>query len=228
MRTTGSNHISEIFGTDPVTFPEARPAPALLWQGTLESGCAGWHHPQGSSCGERDTRSVLTGVLPVPCTDTHPCPTPVWQTSNAALFLPVKAKGSQDLVPTTYLMCGVRGEMRGGPALLYPRSPQLKFCNRRHLVQLAVKSSKGSGCQTCAAGDCWLGASSKFGTTRREPTHLSAGVLPSRRATAEGPCPEKGKICETSWGWRKGQGRLMQPSALTHNADSWLKLDPFF
>lgn len=78
--------------------------------------------------------------------------------------------------------------MQGGSALLYPCSPHILG---GHLVQLAVKVSQGTGCQTCAAGDCWLGASSKLGTTRREPTHISAGVLPSCRATAEGPHPER-------------------------------------
>lgn len=154
----------------------------------LESSCARWHHPQGISCGDRDMRSVLTGFPPaIPYTYTDPCPALVLQPYNAAYFFASEGKRGPGSSSHYLVYYGVfRGRC---PAVsLFPPHAN----SRRHLVQLAVKVSQGTGCQTCAAGDCWLGASSKFGTTQREPTHISAGALPSSR--------EKGNVRETQLG----------------------------
>lgn len=145
----GLNHISEMFEANPSVFPELKLAQHcfVLQQRMLKSIGARWHCTQGSSQGEWDMKSALTGFLPVPTLTQMP--------------------------------------LHSNP--------------RRHLLQLAIKLSRGTGCQTCAAGDYWLGASSQFGTTQREPKLISAGVLPSCLATAKGPPNRRALPAKHSW-----------------------------
>lgn len=70
--------------------------------------------------------------------------------------------------------------------------------SRRHLLQLAIKLSRGTGCQTCAAGDYWLGASSPFGAAQGEPTHISAGALPSHRPQPKGLAHREGHCLQNT------------------------------
>lgn len=137
------NHTSEISEPNPSVFPELKLAQHrfVLQQGTLQSIGARWHRTRGSSQGEWDMKSALTGFLPVPTLTQMP----------------------------------------------------LHSNSRRHLLQLAIKLSRGTGCQTCAAGDYRLGGSSRFGTAQTEPTHPSrscamAALQPKGLAQGEGHC----------------------------------------